>query len=112
MLLPRDDSHSTLSSFVFFLAGLEFSFFTVHFFPILFHLSFLLVCPEYILRRHLFLLVILFWKLFSYSVLCFTLLRFLIPIYTYLVPTEVEYDLEQWFSTGDDFAPQGTFGNV
>lgn len=33
-------------------------------------------------------------------------------MYTYPVPTEAEYDLEQWFSIGDDFAPEGTFGNV
>lgn len=29
-------------------------------------------------------------------------------MYTYPVPTEAEYDFEQWFSTGDDFAPEGT----
>lgn len=49
---------------------------------------------------------------FSHSLLYCSLLRFLIPMYTYPVSTEAEYDLEQWLSTGDDFAPEGTFGNV
>lgn len=29
----------------------------------------------------------------------------MIPIFTYTVPTEAEYDLEQGFSTGDDLPP-------
>lgn len=49
---------------------------------------------------------------FSLSLLYGSLLRFLTPMYTYPVPTEADCDLEQWFSIGDDFAPEGTFGNV
>lgn len=85
---------------------MKFYFFTIHFSPHIISFKFSQVCPEYILRRNLFLLVISFWRHFSHSVLHFSLLRFLIPIY--ICPTDVEYDLEQRFSAGGDFAP----GNI